>query len=131
MVFVPDLVTRLTVPPGLRPVSGEDCVCSENSSTESMGQSDAGDVFDAALIHGRNVMPEVVVVRAIDLPVDLVGARAIDRADSRRGIAGETGREADHLREVAAVERNVLHGLRWECGGLNRAWWYRGQDRSR
>jgi hypothetical protein len=35
-LLAPDLVTRFTVPPGLRPVSGEDWVCSENSSTESI-----------------------------------------------------------------------------------------------
>ena len=38
---------------------------------------DAGDVFDAALVDRGDVVPPVVIVGAIDLPVDLVSARTI------------------------------------------------------
>ena len=35
--LVPDLVTRFTLPPGLRPTSADDCVCRLNSAIESIG----------------------------------------------------------------------------------------------
>ena len=39
---------------------------------------DAGDTGDAALVDGGDVPPEIVVVGTVDLPVDLVGANAVD-----------------------------------------------------
>ncbi len=39
MALVPDLVTTFTVPPALRPPSGPDEVCAENSVTESIGNT--------------------------------------------------------------------------------------------
>ena len=41
------------------------------------GQYDACNSRDTALVDCGNVMPKVVVVDAVDLPVDLVGARAV------------------------------------------------------
>ena len=41
-------------------------------------QHDARDTGNAALIDRRNVVPEIVVVHAVDLPVDLVRAGAVE-----------------------------------------------------
>ncbi len=54
-------------------------------------------------------MPEVVVVHTVDLPVDLVGPRAIERTEAAHVVAAEARCNTDHLREVTAVQRNVLH----------------------
>ena len=82
------------------------------------GQDDAGDAGDAALVDGGDVVPEVVVVDAVDLPVDLVGAGAVERAEAAAAVAAEAGGEGDHLGEVAAVEGDVGDGLGVEHGGL-------------
>ena len=42
---------------------------------------DAGDAGDAALVDRRNVMPEIVIIDAVDLPIHLVGAGAVERAE--------------------------------------------------
>src|SRR5207249_4484810 len=70
-----------------------------------------GDARDAALIDGRNVVPEVVVVHTVDLPVDLVRPGAIERTEAAHVVAAEARCNTDHLREVPAVERNVLHHI--------------------
>ena len=82
------------------------------------GEDDAGDAGDAALVDGGDVVPEIVVVDAVDLPVHLVGAGAVERAVAAAGVAGEAGGERDHLGEVAAVEGDVGDGLGVEHGGL-------------
>ena len=82
------------------------------------GQDDAGDAGDAALVDGGDVVPEVVVVDAVDLPVDLVGASSVERAEAAAAVSTEAGREGDHLGEVAAVERDVFDGLGVEHGVL-------------
>jgi hypothetical protein len=48
-----------------------------NRSTASRGRDDAGNPGDAALIDGRDVVLEVVVVDAIDLAVHLIGAGSV------------------------------------------------------
>src|ERR1035437_9544627 len=48
---------------------------------------DAGDAGDATLVHGRNVVPEIVVVDAVDLPVHLVGASAIERTEAGHRVS--------------------------------------------
>src|SRR5229473_382256 len=68
----------------------------------------ARDSRDTALIHCGNVVPEVVVVNAVDLPVDLIGAGSIDRAEAARGITSKARRDADQLREVTPVQWDVL-----------------------
>src|ERR1700744_4558686 len=67
---------------------------------------DARNVGDATLIDSGNVMPEVVVIDAGGLPMDLISARAVERAEAARGVAGESGCNADELREVAAIKRH-------------------------
>jgi hypothetical protein len=64
------------VPPGLRPPSGPDWLRRELVDSVQ-GKDDAGNPGDAALIDGRDVVPEVVVVDAIDLPVRLIGAGSV------------------------------------------------------
>ena len=51
-------------------------------------------------------MPEVVIVRAVNLPVVLRDARSVDRSGSV-----DARREFDQLRKVAAVERHILNRL--------------------
>src|SRR5271170_5833055 len=52
------------------------------------GEDDAGDSRDAALVHGGNVPPQIVVVRALNLPIDGVGARAVDAGVTRAAAGG-------------------------------------------
>jgi len=54
-----------------------------NSSMASSGMMTPAIAGDATLVHGRNVVPEIVVVDAVDLPVHLVGASAIEANRSR------------------------------------------------
>ena len=54
-------------------------------------------------------MPEIVVVHAVDLPVDLIGSRPVQRAKAAYVIAAKTRCDADHLGKVTPVQRNVLH----------------------
>src|SRR6266516_2532297 len=61
---------------------------------------------DATLIDGRNVVPEIVVVHAVDLPIDLIGAGAIERAEAAHVITAEARGYGNQLGEVAAVQRN-------------------------
>ncbi len=81
------------------------------------GHDGAGDALNTGLIHGGVIGPEVVVVGAVDLPVGLVGARAVDGAEDA-GVATEAGKHADELLEVAAVERDVLQQMLGQYGGL-------------
>src|SRR5215468_3152811 len=67
------------------------------------GQDDASNSRNATLIDGRNVMPEVVVVYAVNLPVNLVRPSAVERAETADVIAAESGLHRDKLREIAAV----------------------------
>ena len=81
-------------------------------------EDNAGDPGDTPLIDGRNVVPEIVVVDAVDLPVHLVGAGAVHGAVAAAGVAGVAGGEADHLGEVAAVEGDVVDFFGVENGVL-------------
>ena len=65
-------------------------------------------------------MPQIVVVRTVNLPVDLVGACTVHRSVAAQRITGEAGSHPDHLREVAAVERDVLNRFAGEDGCLCR-----------
>ena len=40
-------------------------------------QQGLGNAGDAALIDGRRIVPQVVIVLAVDLPVGLCGARSV------------------------------------------------------
>src|SRR5208282_4915794 len=51
----------------------------------------ARDSGNAALIDSWNVVPEIVVVGAVNLPVHLVGAGSIQRAETADGIASVAG----------------------------------------
>jgi hypothetical protein len=82
------------------------------------GKDDAGDAEDATLVDGGDVVPEVVVIDAVDLPVDLVGAGAIDGATAVDGVASEAGGDGDELGKVAAVHGRVVDDGRGDVGGL-------------
>src|SRR5215813_2362008 len=64
------------------------------------GQDDASNSRNATLIDGRNVMPEVIVVYAVNLPVNLVRPSAVERAETADVIAAESGLHRDKLREI-------------------------------
>ena len=49
-------------------------------------QNDTGDPQHAALIPSRNVVPQIVVVDAVDLPVDLIGSCTVQRTESAEPI---------------------------------------------
>ncbi len=80
------------------------------------GIDDAGDAADAALIDRVHVQVQIVVVGAVDGVVNLVVARAVDRA--RVVVAGKGDRGAEKLRKVAAVERHILQRFGIEDGCL-------------
>jgi hypothetical protein len=112
-VLVPDLVTRFTLPPGLRPDFRRGLSLQAEFGNRVDRQRNAGDVLDTALIHRRNVVPPVVVVRPVNLPVDLIAARSVDGAEAAQRVSGKPGRHADQLGEVASVQRNILHRRFW------------------
>src|SRR4029077_402217 len=72
-------------------------------------QDDAGNTRDSALIDRGNVVPEIVVIHAVDLPIDLVRARSIDRTEPANVIATKAWLDGDQLGEVPAVQRQFLH----------------------
>ena len=72
------------------------------------GQHDAGNPRDAALVDRRDVVPQIVVVHAVDLPVDLIGTRSVEGAEAAHVVASEARLDGDQLREIPAVQRNVL-----------------------
>src|SRR5439155_532462 len=51
------------------------------------GQHDAGNPRDAALVDRRDVVPQIVVVHAVDLPVDLIGTRSVEGAEAAHVVA--------------------------------------------
>ncbi len=55
------------------------------------GKYDAGDRGDAALVHRRNAPPEVVVVSALNLPVDRIRSSAVDAGDAAAAARREPG----------------------------------------
>ncbi len=69
-------------------------------------QKRPGDTGNAALIDRGGVVPEIVVVRAVDLPVVLRDTGAVDGTG-----AVDARREFDKLREIPAVERHILDGF--------------------
>ena len=74
-------------------------------------QDDTGNARDATLVHSRDVVPEIVVVYAINLPVYLVRAGAVDRSKAAHRITSIPGRNRDQLGKVTPIEGNVLnHG---------------------
>ena len=81
-------------------------------------QDDACNTEYAALVDGGNVVPEVVVVDAVDLPVDLIGASPIDGAEAAGGVAAEAGCDGDKLGEVATVHGRVVDDFGADVGGL-------------
>ena len=86
------------------------------------GHDRAGDTGDAALVDSRNVVPEVVVVDAVNLPVHLVGAGSVQRAETAHGVPTVARLHSSELREVAPVHGHVLHCLCRQdvvlrCGG--------------
>jgi len=52
----------------------------------------AGNSGHATLVHRGDVVPQIVVIRTIDLPVDLVSPCTVQRAKTAAGISGEAGR---------------------------------------
>src|SRR6516164_11339483 len=50
---------------------------------------DTSDAGNAALIHGRNIVPEIIIVHAVDLPVDLIWAGSVQRAKTPDVITAE------------------------------------------
>jgi len=69
------------------------------------GKDNAGDAADAALVDCVHVQVQIVVVGAVDGVVDLVAARAVDRAGVV--VAGKGHRGAEELSKVAAVEAGM------------------------
>src|SRR5882762_8362835 len=67
-------------------------------------QYDTGDSRDTALIDRRDVVPEVVVVHAVNLPVHLVGTGSVERAKSADGISAVTWGHGDQLSKVPSVQ---------------------------
>ncbi len=63
-------------------------------------------------------MPEVIIVHTIDLPVDLVGTRPVERAEAAHVIAAKARCNGDQLREIPTVQRNVLHDIVGNGHGL-------------
>src|ERR1700721_2301464 len=70
---------------------------------------DAGDAGDAALVHGWNVVPEIVVVDTVNLPVHLVGAGAVERTEAADGVPTVARLNGGKLGEVAPVHGYVLN----------------------
>src|SRR5207302_2817001 len=75
------------------------------------GHDDASDAGDAALVDGGNVVPEVVVVDAVNLPVHLVGAGTVQRTETADRVAAVAGLNRGELREVAPVHWYILNRL--------------------
>src|SRR6266568_6656222 len=73
------------------------------------GQNNPCDARDTTLVDGRDVVPHVIVIDTVDLPVHLIGPRAIDRAESSDIDAAKARLHANQLREVAAGNRNRIH----------------------
>src|SRR5260370_3825220 len=62
-------------------------------------------------------MPEVVVVDAVDLPIDLIGAGSVDGPEAAGRVSAEAGRYGDELGKVAAVHGGVVDdGAADVCG---------------
>src|SRR5207249_11893057 len=67
-------------------------------------EQDCSDSGDTSLIHSFRVVPEIVVVYAIDLPIILVRAVSIHRE-----LRIESGRKLQQLAEVAPIQRQFLN----------------------
>ena len=70
-------------------------------------KDDAGDAGHTALINGGNVVPQIVVIDAIDLPVHLVGAGAVERYRSRR----RSSRRSRESRQSVWVKSRPFNGI--------------------
>src|SRR6266436_1501020 len=53
------------------------------------GEHDTGDPGNTTLVHRGDVVPEIVVIYSVDLPVDLIGARAIQGAETANVVANK------------------------------------------
>ena len=73
------------------------------------GEHDTGDPGNTTLVHRGDVVPEIVVIYSVDLPVDLIGARAIQGAETANVVATKARLHRNQLCKVAPVERSVLH----------------------
>ena len=72
-----------------------------------------GDSRDTALIDRGDVVPEVIIVHAVDLPIDLIGSGSIERPETAYVITPEARRDGYQLGEVPPVQWHVLD----EIGG--------------
>ena len=70
------------------------------------------------MIDGGGVVPEVVVVSAFNLPVDLRSLGSVDGAHKADGVTGVAGAEGKELGEVATVEGDGFNGGGIENGVL-------------
>ena len=66
-------------------------------------QDNTGNARDSTLVNRGDVVPEVVIVHAINLPVHLIGAGSIERTEATHVIAAEAGFNRDQLGVVASV----------------------------
>ena len=64
---------------------------------------------DAALIDRGNVVPQVVIVHTVNLPVHLIGASTIERAEAAHVVTTKARFNRDQLREVTSIQRNILN----------------------
>src|SRR5258708_37921829 len=64
---------------------------------------------DTALIDRRDVVPEVVVVHAVNLPIDLIGAGGGSRARTPHAIPPRTRGPRNQMQEVTPIQWDVLH----------------------
>src|SRR5258708_28005762 len=62
-----------------------------------------GDSRYATLIDRGNVVPEVVVIGSVNLPVHLVGACSVERAEPAHRVAAVTWLDGHELPEIASA----------------------------
>ena len=66
-------------------------------------------------------MPEIVIVRAVNLPVDLVATGPVNRPEAPERVARKPGSHSDHLREISPVQWDILNRFAGEHGCLRRS----------
>ena len=120
-MLVPDLITTFNTPPVVAVLFGAAAALQREFGDGVNRQHHAGNARHTALIDGIDVVPKIIVVGAVDLPVNAVEARAVEGA-----VGVGAGVELQQLREIAAIQRNVQDLLGVDqagCGrrsGLNR-----------
>ncbi len=70
----------------------------------------AGDSGNTALIDRRNIVPEVIVIGAVNLPVHLVGTRSVQRTETANRVAAIAGCNRNQLGKITPVQGYFLHG---------------------